>query len=89
MAVCRRTTEIVEQLKRDCYKLIKEKTGLVPDSYFSGPKIKWLLDSIPILREKTKKGKVLFGTIDTFLMWRLSGGKIHTTDYSNASCCLT
>ncbi len=82
---CRRTTEIVEEIKKDSYDLIKENTGLVPDSYFSGPKIKWLLDNVPGLREKAEKGEVLFGTIDTFLIWRLTGGKVHVIDYSNAS----
>ncbi len=82
---CRRTADIVDELRRTCYDSIKEKTGLVPDSYFSGPKIKWLLDNVPGLKAKAKKGEILFGTIDTFLIWRLSGGKVHVIDYSNAS----
>lgn len=82
---CRRTADIVDDLRKNYYDPIKEKTGLVPDSYFSGPKIKWLLDNIPGLRERAKKGEILFGTIDTFLIWRLSGGKVHVIDYSNAS----
>ncbi|MDK2886146.1 MAG: glycerol kinase [Thermosipho sp. (in: thermotogales)] len=82
---CRRTSEMVDELKKDYYDLIKEKTGLVPDAYFSGSKIKWLLDNVPGLREKAEKGDILFGTIDTFLIWRLSGGKVHVIDYSNAS----
>jgi len=82
---CRRTADMVEEVKKEYGDFIKEKTGLIPDSYFSGPKIKWLLDNIPGLREKAEKGEVLFGTIDTFLIWRLSGGKVHVTDYSNAS----
>ncbi|USS41545.1 glycerol kinase GlpK [Thermococcus aggregans] len=82
---CRRTADIVDELRKDYYDVIKEKTGLVPDSYFSGPKIKWLLDNVPGLREKAEKGEVLFGTVDTFLIWRLSGGKVHVVDYSNAS----
>lgn len=82
---CRRTADIVDDLRKNYYDPIKDKTGLVPDSYFSGPKIKWLLDNIPGLRERAKKGEILFGTIDTFLIWRLSGGKVHVIDYSNAS----
>ncbi|MBC7331503.1 MAG: glycerol kinase GlpK [Synergistetes bacterium] len=82
---CRRTADIVDDLKKNYYDPIKEKTGLVPDSYFSGPKIKWLLDNVPGLRERAKKGEILFGTIDTYLIWRLSGGKVHVIDYSNAS----
>ncbi len=82
---CRRTADIVERLRKEYYDMIKERTGLVPDSYFSGPKIKWLLDNIPELRRKAEKGEILFGTVDSFLIWRLSGGKVHITDYSNAS----
>jgi glycerol kinase len=81
---CRRTAEIVESL-REHASLIKEKTGLVPDSYFSGPKIKWLLDNLPGLRERAEKGEILFGTVDTWLLYKLTGGKVHATDYSNAS----
>jgi glycerol kinase len=65
--------------------LFRQKTGLVVDAYFSGTKIKHLLDTIPELRSRAARGDVLFGTVDTFLMWRLSGGKLHVTDYSNAS----
>ncbi|ODN30539.1 glycerol kinase GlpK [Fervidobacterium thailandense] len=82
---CRRTTDIVEEIKKDHYNLIKERTGLVPDSYFSGPKIKWVLDNVPGVREKAERGEILFGTIDTYLIWKLSGGKVHVIDYSNAS----
>jgi len=82
---CRRTASIVDWLRENYQETIIEKTGLIPDSYFSGPKIKWLLDNIPGLREKAKKGEVLFGTIDTFLIWRLTGGRVHVIDYSNAS----
>ncbi len=82
---CRRSRDIVNNLKENYYNTIREKTGLIPDSYFSGPKIKWLLDNIPGLRERAENGKILFGTIDTFLIWKLSSGKIHVTDYSNAS----
>lgn len=82
---CRRTSDIVDWLKKEHGGLIREKTGLVPDSYFSAPKVKWLLDNIPSLREKAARGDILFGTVDTFLIWRLTGGKVHVTDYSNAS----
>lgn len=77
---------ICDRLKADGYeKLIREKTGLVVDAYFSGTKIKHLLDTMPGLRERAARGEVLFGTVDTFLAWRLSGGKRHVTDASNAS----
>ena len=76
---------MVEDLKKNYGELFKLKTGLIPDSYFSGPKIKWLLNNIPKLREKASKGEVLFGTIDSFLIWKLTGGKKHVIDYSNAS----
>jgi glycerol kinase len=66
-------------------RLIREKTGLVTDAYFSGTKVKWILDHIPGARERAARGELLFGTVDTFLLWRLSGGQIHATDYSNAS----
>ncbi|NJE46974.1 glycerol kinase GlpK [Thermococcus sp. GR7] len=80
---CRRTAEMVEEIKREYNEVIKEKTGLVPDAYFSASKLKWLLDNVPGLREKAEKGEVLFGTVDTFLIYRLTGE--HVTDYSNAS----
>ncbi|AFK21649.1 glycerol kinase GlpK [Pyrococcus sp. ST04] len=80
---CRRTAEMIEEIKREYGELIKEKTGLVPDAYFSASKIKWLLDNVPGLREKANKGEVYFGTVDTFLIYRLTGE--HVTDYSNAS----
>lgn len=82
---CRRTADAVEALKREHMGLFKEKTGLVPDSYFSGPKLSWLLENVPGLREKAVKGEVLFGTVDTYLVYRLTGGRVHATDYSNAS----
>jgi len=82
---CRRTAEMVDELRKNHYDTIKEKTGLVPDAYFSGSKIKWLLDNVPGLREKAENGDILFGTIDSFLIWKLSGGKVHVIDYSNAS----
>ncbi len=82
---CRRTADAVEALKREHMGLFKEKTGLVPDSYFSGPKLSWLLENIPGLMEKATKGEALFGTVDTYLVYRLTGGRVHATDYSNAS----
>lgn len=83
---CRRTAELADQLIQDGLSdLIKSKTGLLPDAYFSGTKIKWLLDNVPNAREKAEKGELLAGTVDTWLAWRLSGKKCHVTDYTNAS----
>lgn len=83
---CRRTTERIEQLKRDGYDIeIIKKTGLVPDPYFSATKIEWILDNVEGAREKAEKGQLLFGTVDTWLAYKLSGGKLHVTDYTNAS----
>ena len=83
---CRRTADYCEKLKSDGYEeLIYSKTGLTPDAYFSATKIKWILDNVSGAKEKAKKGQLLFGTVDTYLMWKLSGGKIHATDYTNAS----
>jgi len=82
----RQTSEICEQLKEKGYNdLFREKTGLLIDAYFSGTKVKWILDNIEGAREKAEQGKLLFGTIDTWLIWKLSGGRAHVTDYSNAS----
>ena len=83
---CRRTAEYADLLKSDGYvDMIREKTGLVIDAYFSATKLRWILEHVPGARERAERGELLFGTIDTFLMWKLSGGKIHATDYSNAS----
>jgi glycerol kinase len=83
---CRRTAGIVDDLmKQRLSAYIKKTTGLVPDAYFSATKIKWILDNIEGAREKAKKGDVLFGTVDTWLVWKLTNGAIHATDYSNAS----
>lgn len=83
---CRRTAEICEKLISAGHeKMVKEKTGLKIDAYFSGTKIKWLLDNVPGLRSRAKKGEILAGTIDTWLIWKLSGGKAHVTDVTNAS----
>lgn len=83
---CRRTTKICDELKaKGLGDKIKEKTGLVLDAYFSGTKIKWILDNIEGAREKASRGELLFGTIDTWLVWKFTNGKTHVTDYSNAS----
>ncbi|MDZ4710089.1 MAG: glycerol kinase GlpK [Saprospiraceae bacterium] len=82
----RRTAPICEELKAEGLKdYISEYTGLVIDAYFSGTKVKWLLDEIPGARERAMNGDLLFGTIDTWLLWKLTGGKVHATDYTNAS----
>lgn len=82
----RRTADTCDDLKaRGLEKLIAEKTGLVVDAYFSGTKIKWILDNIPGARKLAAEGKLAFGTVDTWLLWKLSGGKLHVTDASNAS----
>ncbi len=82
----RRTAPICNKIKKaGLEKYIRSNTGLVVDAYFSGTKIKWMLDNIPDIRKKVKQGKVLFGTVDTWLLWNLTGGKVHATDYSNAS----
>jgi glycerol kinase len=83
---CRRTAGICEELKaRGLEETIRKKTGLVIDAYFSATKIKWLLDKQPGLRERAEKGEILAGTMDTWLIWKLTGGASHFTDYSNAS----
>ncbi len=83
---CRRTADIVDGLLADGLgDYIKKTTGLVPDAYFSGTKIKWLLDHVEGAREKAKRGEVLFGTVDSWLVWKLTGGKVHVTDVTNAS----
>lgn len=82
----RQTSEICTQLKGDGLDdLFLQKTGLLIDAYFSGTKVKWILDHVDGAREKAENGDLLFGTIDTWLIWKLSGGKAHVTDYSNAS----
>lgn len=83
---CRRTANFCDELReRGLEDYIKENTGLVIDAYFSGTKIKWILDNVEGAREKAEKGQLLFGTIDTWLIWNLTRGKVHVTDYSNAS----
>ncbi len=83
---CRRTADICNRLEADGLNVsIKEKTGLLIDAYFSATKIKWILDEIPGLRERAENGEILFGTIDSWLIWNLTGGKAHVSDYSNCS----
>ena len=83
---CRRTSHIIDRLVAEGHsEMIRSKTGLVPDAYFSGSKIQWILDNVPGARQKAEAGKLLFGTIDTWLIWNLTGGAIHITDYTNAS----
>ena len=83
---CRRTADICDELKAKGWgKYIKETTGLVLDAYFSATKIKWILDHVEGARQRAKEGKLLFGTVDTWLVWKLTNGKVHITDYTNAS----
>lgn len=83
---CRRTASMIEDLKKQGYeKMIREKTGLIPDAYFSATKIKWILDHVEGARERAEQGDLLFGTVDTWLIWNLTKGKTFVTDYSNAS----
>ena len=83
---CRRTAGICDELKaRGLEATIRERTGLVLDAYFSGTKVKWILDHVPGARDRARRGELLFGTVDTWLIWNLTGGKAHVTDYSNAS----
>lgn len=83
---CRRTSEYCDSLKeKGLTDTFREKTGLVIDAYFSGTKIKWILDNVPGARERAENGELLFGTIETWLIWKLTKGKVHVTDYSNAS----
>ncbi|MCI9360797.1 MAG: glycerol kinase GlpK [Hungatella sp.] len=83
---CRRTAEMIEKLKEDgMEELVRERTGLIPDAYFSGSKIAWILNHVEGARERAKRGELLFGTVDTWLIWNLTKGQIHVTDYTNAS----
>jgi len=83
---CRRTSGIVDSLIKDGLgDYIKKTTGLIPDAYFSGTKIKWILDNVEGVRKRAEAGDILFGTVDTWLIWKLTGGKAHVTDYTNAS----
>jgi len=83
---CRRTADKNNQIKKDgMEQKVKEKTGLVPDAYFSATKIVWILENVEGAKEKAKNGELLFGTVDTWLIWNLTKGKVHVTDYTNAS----
>ncbi|SQI34233.1 Glycerol kinase [Leminorella richardii] len=83
---CRRTASICEQLKKDgLTDYIRENTGLVVDPYFSGTKVKWILDHVEGARDRAKRGELLFGTVDTWLVWNMTQGRSHVTDYTNAS----
>jgi glycerol kinase len=83
---CRRTSEFCQELKNEGYELIiQQKTGLIIDPYFSATKVKWILDNVEGVREKADSGKLLLGTIDSWLVWKLTGGETHVTDYTNAS----
>ena len=83
---CRRTADYCEMLrKEDLVETIRSKTGLVIDPYFSGTKIRWILENVPGARTQAQAGDLLFGTIETWLIWKLTGGRVHVTDYSNAS----
>lgn len=81
---CRRTADYAEHLK-PCEEMISRKTGLVADPYFSGTKLAWILDNVEGSRERAERGELLFGTIETWLIWNMTGGKVHVSDYSNAS----
>lgn len=84
---CRRTASIIDELKndKDFEDYVKENTGLLLDAYFSATKIKWILDNISGAKKKAEKGELLFGTVDTWLVWKFTNGKVHITDYTNAS----
>ena len=83
---CRRTSEMADELKKKgLTEEIRQKTGLLIDAYFSATKIKWILDNVPFAREKADAGKLVFGTVETWLIWKLTKGRVHVTDYSNAA----
>lgn len=83
---CRRTSDYCDSLKeKGLTEKFKKKTGLVIDAYFSGTKVKWILDNVPGARERARRGELLFGTVETWLIWKMTKGRIHVTDYSNAS----
>lgn len=83
---CRRTADKIEKMVADGLgEYVKKTTGLIPDAYFSASKIAWILDEVSGAREKAENGELLFGTVDTWLIWKLTGGKVHVTDYTNAS----
>ena len=83
---CRRTSDKIEELKKNgFYEVIRGKTGLIPDAYFSASKIAWILENVPGCRKRAEAGELLFGTVDTWLIWNLTRGAVHITDYTNAS----
>lgn len=83
---CRRTAEMIDRLIAAGHgEMVRAKTGLIPDAYFSGSKIRWILENVPGARERAERGELLFGTVDTWLIWKLTGGAVHVTDYTNAS----
>ena len=83
---CRRTADRIERMKSEGWTdYVQKTTGLVPDAYFSASKIAWILDSVPGAREKAEKGELRFGTVDSWLIWNLTDGRVHATDYTNAS----
>ena len=83
---CRRTAEYCDSLKdKGLVDTVRAKTGLVIDAYFSGTKLRWLLENVPGARERAEKGELLFGTVETWLIWKLTHGRVHITDYSNAA----
>lgn len=83
---CRRTAQAIDALVAEgCSEMIRLKTGLVPDAYFSASKIAWILDNVSGVRERAEAGELAFGTVDTWLLWKLTGGQVHATDYTNAS----
>ena len=83
---CRRTAPMIDSLKNEGFdRVLLEKTGLIPDAYFSATKLKWILDHVDGSRERARRGELLFGTVDTWLIWNLTGGQAHVTDYTNAS----
>ena len=83
---CRRTADYCDKLVKDGWvESVRQKTGLVIDPYFSGTKVRWILENVPGAREKANRGDLLFGTVETWLIWKLTGGAVHVTDYSNAS----
>lgn len=81
---CRRTAPDCQALLPKA-EMIRKKTGLLPDAYFSGTKLRWILEHVPHARQQAERGELLFGTVETWLIWKLTGGKVHVTDYSNAS----
>ena len=82
---CRRTAGMVDALDEEFRRYIKKTTGLVPDAYFSASKVKWILDNVEGARAAAMAGDLLFGTVDTWLIWNLTGGRVFVTDYTNAS----